>query len=363
MTRFLMAACLGLIFMAGCGSPESSFKKAKDEAAKGEHAKAVELFQKALAGSKDQAWVSPCHLGLARSQKALSKPAEAVGSAKSAVALAKNDKDKIEAVLYLAELLSGDKKYDEAEKAIKDLGKLGMADPRRKAILTQIARAKGAAPLAEASEFLGLDAVQMSVGKVDIMSALDKNEFPYLHLYVEKGGAEKIPSPDGTRLMWRGKSAEGYFLYVSGADGKNPEKLKPCKNAYQPSWAPDSRRILFSAMDYKTKKRRLMTYDLVSKKSKEAFSSKKGVGALAAFSPDGSKIAFIYFSELWMMNANGIGRTNVNLRDQIKEPVKEAKLLAWSKDGSRLAYQPLGKDKIFVINFVHKEIPTEEKGK
>ena len=59
-----------------------------------------------------------------------------------------------------------------------------------------------------------------------------------------------------------------------------------------------------------------------------------------------------------MMNADGIGRTNVSLRDRTKVSmsvsVKEAALLAWSVDGSQLAYQPLGAKGIFIITFVRK---------
>ena len=53
-------------------------------------------------------------------------------------------------------------------------------------------------------------------------------------------------------------------------------------------------------------------------------------------------------------NANGIGLTKVNLKDVIKQRVKEASLLAWSRDGSQLAYQPMGYKDIFIINFVRR---------
>jgi hypothetical protein len=212
----------------------------------------------------------------------------------------------------------------------------------------------GAAPLAQASEFLNLDATRMLVGSVAQGKTLDTAVFPYPQRYVEKGKDTKIPSPDGKRMLWRGLASDGYFLYVSDADGKNQKKLKQCKNAYQPSWAPDSKRVIYSSINWKTGKRSLVILDLATGKLSEGFKSSKGVGALAAFSTDGSKIAFVYAGDLWMFNANGIGLTKVNLKDQIKQRVKEAALLAWSRDGSQLAYQPMGFKDIFIITFIRR---------
>jgi hypothetical protein len=201
---------------------------------------------------------------------------------------------------------------------------------------------------------LELDAVRMNVAKIEMVSRLDQARFPYIQRYVSKGKPDKIPSPDSKRLLWRGKSAQGYYLYLSDADGKHSKKIKDCKNAYQPSWGPDSAHVLYTSVNWKTGKRNIVIYDLLARKKREVFGSRKGVGAMAAFSPNGSKIAFTYFDELWMMNSDGIGRTNVSLRDRIKVSVKEAALLAWSVDGSQLAYQPLGARDIFIITFVRK---------
>lgn len=207
------------------------------------------------------------------------------------------------------------------------------------------------------TQILQLDAVRMSVGKVESVSSFDPARFRHIQRYVPKGEDDKITSPDGKQQLWRGKTSQGYYLYLSDFDGprgKHDQKIKDCKNAFQPSWSFDSKRVLYSAINWKNGKRSLVIYDLETKKKREVFSSRKGVGAMAAFSPDGSKIVFTYFDELWMMNSDGIGRTNVNLRECIKIPVKEASLLAWSADGSQLAYQPLGAREIYIITFVRK---------
>jgi len=291
---------------------------------------------------------------MARSQKQLSQLPEAKMSASNALDSSQNDPDRIAAALFLAELQVADKDYGGAEKTLARMGPATEKDPRRLALMTSIAQAGGASPLVQASEFLNLDATRMVVGRVVRTLALDPKVFPYVQRYVEKGKDTKIPSPDGKKMLWRGLAADGYFLYVSDADGKNQQKLHDCKNAFQPAWAADSKRILYSSINWDNRKRSLMIYDLGTGKKREGFKSKKGVGAMAAFSTDGSKIAFIYAGDLWMLNSNGIGLTKVNLKDVIKQRVKEATLLAWSRDGGQLAYQPMGFKDIFIINFVRR---------
>lgn len=342
-------------FAAACGSkPEGMLKKARGLASSNKHAEAAPLFQKAIKGATSEKWLSSAWLDLARSQKQLGRPGDARSSAGSALDTAKNDDDRLAAALFLAELQIAEKDFDGAEKTLANAGPAGTKDPRALALLNQIAQAKGAAPLFQVSEFLNLDATRMVVGNVVKTTALDPATFPYVQRFVNKGKDTKIASPDGKKLLWRGLASDGYFLFVSDSDGKNQQKLKNCKNAYQPAWAPDSKRVLFSAIDWKTKKRSLMIIDLSTLKKREGFKSKKGVGAMAAFSTDGSKIAFVYAGDLWMLNANGIGLTKVNLKEVIKQRVNEASLLAWSRDGSQLAYQPMGYKDIFIINFVRR---------
>jgi hypothetical protein len=50
------------------------------------------------------------------------------------------------------------------------------------------------------------------------------------------------------------------------------------------------------------------------------------------------------------MNANGIGLSLLN----INQTAKEAQLLAWSKDGTRLAYLPLGETSPLIVSLAMK---------
>ncbi len=351
-TRWLSLALIATM-LSSCSNPAKLAKSGIDLSKAGKHSEAIKTLNKALLKGQDQAWAPDAWLALARSQKATQHLADAQLSARRALDTAKDDTVLIEAALLLAELALLNKDLSEAQTALAKLGDRANGDARKIKLEAELMALTGGKPI-NASELWGEDAVRMGVGKVDTVLALDPAYFNFVNRYVPKGKDEKILSPDGKRKAWRGLSKTGYYLFVSDADGKNVQRLDKAKNAFQPSWAPDSKRVIYSAMNWATRQRSINVYDLQTKEVKKAFSSRKKMGALSAFSPDGTKIAFTYFGELWMMNANGIGRTLINLKDQIKKTVDDAGLLAWSRDGSALAYQPLGSKEIHIIRFQRK---------
>jgi hypothetical protein len=226
------------------------------------------------------------------------------------------------------------------------------ADPKA---LTATAKAKAAKPLASskpasAEEIGKLDAVRLGVGSVSTAPAWDKAAFPIASQFQDPRITVKVPSPDGKRLVWRGLDKKGYCLFISDADGRHEKRLDKCKNGYQPHWSPDGKQLLFSAMDWRIEARNLFLYDIAKDSSLRAFNAKKEVGALASFSPDGKKILFTYFGDLWMMNANGIGRSLLNVYGKINRPIGEASLIAWSKDGSAFCYQMRGEATVTVVH-------------
>jgi Tol biopolymer transport system component len=107
-------------------------------------------------------------------------------------------------------------------------------------------------------------------------------------------------------------------------------------------------------MDWRTEERNLFIYDLDAKSARRAFNASQKVGPLAAWSPDGSKIVFTYFDELWITNASGIGRSMLNLSRRTGAPVSDARLFAWSADGSRLAYAAREGGPIHLIDLTSK---------
>src|SRR5262245_55550210 len=127
LTFFAIAAAL---FVNGCGNPESSLKKARDLAARGRHAEAVESFQAALKKPAGQPWISSAWLDLARSQKQLGKSGEAKAAAGTALDTAQNDGDRAAAALFLAELQLADREFSAAASTLGRGGPLAQKDPR-----------------------------------------------------------------------------------------------------------------------------------------------------------------------------------------------------------------------------------------
>ncbi len=198
----------------------------------------------------------------------------------------------------------------------------------------------GAASLAQ------VDATKLAVGGVTQEVGIDPLRFPYL----TRGSRGKQASPDGRRLVWREKVDGTYCLVISNADGSGRQVLTQCRNGFLPSWSPDGGRILYTAIDWRTMRRSIHIYDLKTGRASAIFKSRGGVGGLAAWSPDGSKVVFTYKHQLWIMNADGIGLALLN----VGRKVSEAGAFAWSKDGTRLAYQPNGRPQVLVLRLAQK---------
>jgi hypothetical protein len=356
--RILLAAFL---LLAACSkSPEQLLSDARDAAKSGEHERAVSLYDRLLErpGSMAQA----AQYERAESLFALKQYDE---SARGALASAQGQGQaaakpaRVLALRALAE--SGDK--GEGARVLALLGPDAMQDPAVAEAVAKLGLSApaAAAPGAKAASGKHLDLAHTNALHVDIASVSEATQAdPALYtqrtLFQDPRLVVKVPSPDGKQLVWRAlEQGKGYYLWLSGADGKGAHRLDACKNGFQPVWSPDSKRILFSAMDWRTEERNLFIYELASKKSRRAFNANRKVGPLAAWSPDGSKIVFTYFDELWIMNANGIGRGLLNLGGRMKMNVEDAGLFAWSSDGSRLAYAPHSNaSKVYLIDLTSK---------
>jgi len=196
-----------------------------------------------------------------------------------------------------------------------------------------------------------VDATRLKIDSVQVVSRIDPWVFGEVTQFQDPRVKVKVASPDGKWLVWRGQDAVAYWLFLSDAHGGKVRRLKACRDGYQAVWSPDSRHILYSAMDWRKKERNLYIYSIATgKKIGRAFNAKKRLDALAAWSPDGGKIVFTYYGNLWVMNSDGVGRGLLDLADRIKRPVHEAARMAWSKDGVRLAYQMRGDDKVYLIS-------------
>lgn len=214
-------------------------------------------------------------------------------------------------------------------------------------------RAPGAAPAD--FKLAQVDATQLTIATVTTAPDLDTEAFPYVTEFQDPRIVVKVPSPDKRRLVWRGQDSEGYWLFMSDADGRHTRRLDRCRNGYQPVWSPDSRRILYSAMDWRRFERNLSIYSIrTGRNIVRAFNSKERLGALAVWSPDGRKVVFNYYGNLWIMNANGIGCVLLDVSRLIGQPVREAGRIAWSRDGRLLAYQMRGDSTVYILTLARR---------
>lgn len=357
-----LAAVLCLLLAAGCSkSPEQWLARGLENARKGSHEKAVAAFDRAL--QKPGA-----HTRSAQYEKALSlySLGQWDESARSALASAQGqpaDAAKGARVLALRCMAeSGDK--SEGARVLAMLGPDALKDPLVAEAARKLGLNDGNSPAASdvpskpngrKVELAKLNAIQVDIANVVTATSADPAQFPLRVDFQDPRSTVKVPSPDGKWLVWRGLEAgKGYYLFLSDASGAKAQRLDACKNGFQPVWSPDGKKILYSAMDWRTEERNLFIYDIAAKSARRAFIAKKKVGPLATWTPDGSKIVFTYFDELWITNANGIGRGMLNLGGRMKMNVDDARLFAWSADGSRLAYGPKGQDTVYQIDLTSK---------
>jgi hypothetical protein len=198
-----------------------------------------------------------------------------------------------------------------------------------------------------------LDAVRLCIGSIGSGQVVDSGHFPHISRFQDPRLTVKVPSPDGRWTVWRAVDKDGYWLFLSNGHGK-PTRLNECKNGYQPVWSPDSKRILYSAMDWRLEERNLFIYDLASRASKRAYNADHKMGPLAAWSPDGKKIAYTYLDNLWVMNATGIGRGLLDLSGHIHKSVGDAAVIGFSRDGEHIVYQARGDATVYVVDLAQR---------
>jgi hypothetical protein len=159
---------------------------------------------------------------------------------------------------------------------------------------------------------------------------------------VALGGGGEAPkwSPDGSKIVFESNGS----IRVMNADGSNVVSLT---TGHRPDWSPDGTQIAFDRVNLNTC---VLDFCLTDLYIMHADGSQIDLliqyGACAAWSPDGSKIAYYQLlTGISVMNANGSG--NKQIAD-----ASSGCPVVWSPDGAAIAYQggqPDGKSELMVV--------------
>ena len=163
----------------------------------------------------------------------------------------------------------------------------------------------------------------------------------------ETGGARW--SPDGTRLLWSGRTDGEYELYLIDPDGTGRTAIFPAGDGYRDGggfWSPDGSQIVF------------FRGDIGQSEIFRANSDGSGVtqltdGGMAenlsdgCWSPDGTHIAYFSGGQLWVMSSDGSEKV------QLTAAVDPTSSPAWSPDGQYIVHTRLsaaGGSELWVID-------------
>jgi Tol biopolymer transport system component len=153
-------------------------------------------------------------------------------------------------------------------------------------------------------------------------------------------------SPDGTRIAFEGTPQTGpQGVYVMNADGNGVQRLTdPSRPAGYPDWSPDGSMLVFSQgfepapsgtggveiwiMDADGGNAHHVTGD-------EGDTSHESVDYGPRWSPDGGSIVFTHDRDIYVVNVDGTGLTNLTLESGTDFYDRDPD---WSSDGSRIVF-------------------------
>ena len=163
---------------------------------------------------------------------------------------------------------------------------------------------------------------------------------------LSNGSSDPAYSPDGSKIAFVRNGTRGYDIFVMNADGSGQKQLASTGSAdLQPAWSPDGKKIAFVSNTFSLN--RQSDYEIwvmnANGTNPAPITNTSYSETQPAWSPDGSKIAFSSEGvDVWVMDANGDNQTNITPNSPIGcsptcyQGGDDAP--AWSPDGSKIAY-------------------------
>ena len=150
-------------------------------------------------------------------------------------------------------------------------------------------------------------------------------------------------SPDGSQIVFEAGNANGSSgIYVMDADGGNARRLTlDGTSAGSPDWSPDGSRIVFVSGPWDPAKEQGTQIWIMNADGSDPHPITGGPGGSAGvdytprWSPDGRSIVFTRGRDVYVVEIDGSGLTNLTPESGTDFYDRDA---AWSSDGSRIVF-------------------------